>query len=209
MAQIAAAAHHPAVRLRLPIGAEHIGGPFPGIAGHIVQPVAVGCETVRRRQAKIPVLGRVLRREHALPDIALPGAVHLRRIAPGIAHTFQPTARRLFPFRLGWQPFAGPGAKRQRVAMRHMHHRQPVAAGQVGVRPMRMPPIRPEHLPPPRRRRHCGGRFEIIRQQAGEHERPAEAFRFRHIAGGGNKAGEARIGDRQPIHPKRRHLHQA
>ena len=90
-------------------GGEPIGGPLPDIAGHLVQPVAIGREGAHRAGALEPVAGEVAPGEGALPGI---GQVHAAGVSssPQANSGLQPAARRELPLRLGRQRLAGPGA---------------------------------------------------------------------------------------------------
>src|SRR5262249_39752231 len=54
---------------RVVVAAEPVGAPLPGVAGHVVQPEAIGKERVDRAGAVVPVRDGVLARKAALPDI--------------------------------------------------------------------------------------------------------------------------------------------
>ena len=67
-------------------------------------------------------------------------------------------------------------------------------------------PVSAVHLPPPRRGRHPAGRGEVVGEEAGEHERPAESFRVGHVPGRRDEHIERGVADRAPAHAVRRDL---
>src|SRR5262245_39008295 len=66
------------VLLRIPVG-----GPFPDVADHVVDAVAVGRERRHRRGALVPVLTQVMERKFALPGIGHRSAARRELLAPG------------------------------------------------------------------------------------------------------------------------------
>src|SRR5437588_333292 len=63
----------------------------------------------------------------------------------------QPAAGGELPLGLGRQPLPGPLRVLGRVLPRDLHHRVILLPLQVGPLPLRPPPARPGHVPPPRR----------------------------------------------------------
>src|SRR6516225_5338790 len=92
------------------IGAIKIGAPFPGVAGHVHQAVAVRREGADRRGAGEAVLGGVVGGEFTLPDVAQPFAAGFELVPPAVQLSVQAAAGGKLPFRLGGQPLARPFA---------------------------------------------------------------------------------------------------
>ena len=88
-------------------GVVPVGTPFPHVAGHVVQAVAVRRERIDRRGPEVAVGQRVLGRELALPHVHAVLAIGLEVVAPRKELSFEPTARRELPFGLRRQPLAG------------------------------------------------------------------------------------------------------
>src|SRR5258705_1264612 len=79
--------------LRVPVG-----GPFPDIADHVVNAIAVGRERRDRGRPLITIVVQVLFWKFALPGIGLVLAAGREFIAPGIFGAVKPAARAEFPF---------------------------------------------------------------------------------------------------------------
>jgi hypothetical protein len=75
-------------------GVEPVRAPLPDVARDVVESKAVGQKRVHRGRAQVTVLQGVVRRERALPDVAVPLAIGLQLIAPGVALLLKPAAGR-------------------------------------------------------------------------------------------------------------------
>ena len=69
---------------------EPVRGPFPDVARHVVQPVAVGREGVHGAGSVVAVGVGVLGREGALPDVHPVLAARLALVAPGEGLAIEP-----------------------------------------------------------------------------------------------------------------------
>src|SRR5438445_10935021 len=76
-----------------------VGGPFPDVADHVVQPVPVGRECTDRRGALEAIGIGILAREFSLPGIGHVTAGRREFIAPRKFGVREPAARRKFPLR--------------------------------------------------------------------------------------------------------------
>ena len=100
-----------------------------------------------------------------LPFGNLPWKTFMRCVPPGSrssphgnARAGESAASRELPLGLGRQSRPRPPAVRHRVEPRDVHHRMVAPRLHVGVRPLGVAPVGPEHLTPPlraRRRRAC------------------------------------------------------
>src|SRR5262245_37160700 len=61
-----------------------VARPFPGIADHVLEPIAVRVEAANRRQALIAVVVGIDDRKDALPGVCPGFAVRLQLASPGI-----------------------------------------------------------------------------------------------------------------------------
>src|SRR5262249_55483524 len=73
-------------------GVEPVSGPFPDVAGRVVESEAVGGKGMHWAGAVPAVRPGVLERERALPDVHAVLAAGLALVAPGIALSFPPAA---------------------------------------------------------------------------------------------------------------------
>src|SRR5262245_266229 len=73
-----------------------VGGPFPDIADHVVEAVAVGRKGRDRRRPFEPVLSQILVREFTLPGIGHLLAAGSELVAPGEFGAVEAAARREF-----------------------------------------------------------------------------------------------------------------
>ena len=85
-------------RIGLVPGGPPVNGPFPDIADHVVDAVAVRRERGYRRSALKTVPAKILVREIALPGIGEVPAAGGELIAPGIFGAIESAARSEFPF---------------------------------------------------------------------------------------------------------------
>ena len=116
-------------------------GPLPDVAGHVVQPVAVGGERADGGGAAVTAPG----------ELALPGVRHPRvgLVAPRVRRALQAAARGELPLRLGRECRTGPRGVGHGVLVGDVHDR--VACARVGVaaRALRAAPGRARHVVPP------------------------------------------------------------
>src|SRR5918996_5442439 len=114
MTQVRAAPHRPgSVGVRLPA----VRRPLPDVAGHVVEPVAVGPVRPDRRRAEMPVVAGVVTREVALPDVAHVPTTGPQLVAPGESRSVEAATRGVLPLGLAWQAGPGPRAVGQGVVM--------------------------------------------------------------------------------------------
>ncbi len=78
------------------------------------------------------------------PAAVVPELITPRKQLPG-----QPAARGELPFRLGRQTFAGPFRVGERIGVGHVHHREPLFAGDRAIRAERVAPARAFDVRPP------------------------------------------------------------
>src|ERR1700740_858745 len=95
-------------RVGLVLWREPIGGPFPDVADHVVDAVAVRRKRLHRRGAREAVGAQILVRKIALPGIGHVLATRRELVAPGELGAVEAAARGEFPFGLGRQFLAGP-----------------------------------------------------------------------------------------------------
>src|SRR5258705_1766178 len=88
-------------RLGLMPGCVPVRRPFPDIADHVVQAIAVGREGLHRRGALVAILIEILEWKFALPGVGHVRTAGREFIAPCEFGTIEPAARREFPFGLG------------------------------------------------------------------------------------------------------------
>ena len=105
------------------IAAEPVRAPLPHVAGHVVQPVAIGRERADRGRSGKAVGTVVLIGEPALEYVHHVLAVGLELGPPGKALLDETTARGVLPFRLARKPRPRPRAERERVVERDVDHR--------------------------------------------------------------------------------------
>src|SRR4029453_15162566 len=92
------------------VGGEPVGAPLPDVAGHLVQPVAVGRVRADRGGAVPPVIHRVGAGERPLPDVHAVLATGLELVAPRDRLLVAPPPGGVLPLGLGREPAAGPRA---------------------------------------------------------------------------------------------------
>src|SRR5436190_6420871 len=85
---------------RVMIAEIPVGRPFPNIAGHIEEAIAVWRETADGSGAAKTILRLVLIREETLPGIRHPLSAGALLVPPRIGRTFETAARRKLPFGL-------------------------------------------------------------------------------------------------------------
>ena len=127
-----------------------ISGPFPDIADHVVEAVAVWRKCRHRRGAVKAVVAAVFVRKVALPGVSHVLAAGREFVAPGELGTVETATRGEFPFGFGRQLLASPSCVGECIAKRHMHHRMIVERVDVALRPVGMPPVGALRVGPPR-----------------------------------------------------------
>ncbi len=162
-----------AARLRYLVGVarrEEVARPLPHVAGHVVQPVAVGGEGADRRRALVAVGQEVLPGELALPRIRRHASFGRELVAPREDGALQPTARGELPLCLGRQRLSGPSRIRVRVLVRYMHHRVVVTPVERARWSFGVAPARARRVGPP----------GVVVVQADGTRRPAKDERAGH-----------------------------
>src|SRR5258706_2965227 len=132
------------VLLRIPVGC-----PFPDVADHVVEAVAVGRERGYGRSALEAIFVKVLTREFTLPGIRHELAARRELVAPREFGTLQPTTGGEFPLRLGRKPLAGPFRIGLRVAVRDVYDRMIVKPADRAARSIGPAPVGAELETPP------------------------------------------------------------
>lgn len=89
-------------------GGVPIGAPFPDVAGHVVEPVAVGWEGCDGGAQDEAVGCEIVIGEFALPVVAGDFGLVEEVVAPGEVCVGEPPAGCEFPFGFGGEPFSGP-----------------------------------------------------------------------------------------------------
>ena len=84
-----------------------VGRPFPDVADHVVQPVAVWRECTDRRGALEAIGIGILARELSLPGVGHVTAVRRQLVAPCELGAVEAAARRKLPFGFGREFLAG------------------------------------------------------------------------------------------------------
>src|SRR5204863_5533929 len=95
--------------------------PFPDVAGHVVEAVAVRRERADRRGPLEAVLEQVLPRELALPEVRVRLAARRELVAPAILRAVEAAARGELPLGFARQLLAGPPRVGLRVLERDVH----------------------------------------------------------------------------------------
>ena len=85
---------------------EPVGRPFPDVAGHVVDPVAVRREALDRRRTLVTVRTEVLPRKLPLPRIRHHAAAWRELLAPRERRSVEIAAGRVLPLRLGRERLA-------------------------------------------------------------------------------------------------------
>ena len=194
-------------------GRVPVGGPFPDVADHVVEAVAVRRERRDRRGAFEAVLVMVLARKFALPGVGHVLAAGRELVAPGVVGAVEPAARREFPFGFGRQLLAGPARVSERVGERHVHDRMIVEALEVALGSVRMAPIGALGERPPlaevaqidrvlRRREHQRARVDHVRQDAGIVLRVGRNLRDRDVTRRVDEFLELPVRHRMAIDPE-------
>jgi hypothetical protein len=197
---------------------EPVGGPFPHVARHVVEVIAVRRERADRRGPPEPVELRVHDRELTLPGVGHVTAGGQELVAPGVLRALQSSPRRELPFRLGWQLPSGPACVRLNVLPGDVHDGMLREAPDLACRSPRMPPVRTRHIPPPvvvvatidpmpGLDEHRGPWHEQVRRCGGVVGRARRTLGHGDVAGLLHKAPEAFVGHLEPVHPEAAHGH--
>jgi hypothetical protein len=125
------------------LGQVPISGPFPDVADHIMDAVAVRREGRDRRRAFKAVLGLVLPRKWSLPSIGHMPPAGRKFIAPGERGAVQSSPRGKLPFGFCRQILAGPFGIGLRILVGHVNDRVIVEPADPAFRPKGMTPVRP------------------------------------------------------------------
>ena len=200
-------------RVGLVLGRPPIGGPFPDIADHVVDAVAVRRKRHHRRGALVTVLAFIFVREISLPGIGAMLSAGRELVAPGEFGAVEAAARGELPLRFGRQVLARPFGVGERVRISDVHDRMIVQAVDVALRPVRMPPIRALQEPPPfapifqidrmiRRREHQRAGIEHVRQRAGIAFWIGRNFGKGDVPGGADELLELPVGHRRAVDPE-------
>src|SRR5262249_36015702 len=126
-----------------------VGAPFPDVAGHVEEAIAVGGEARHGCRAGEPVVRGVPIGEVSLPDVRRPRSGRAQLVAPDIAHPGLSAPRGAFPLSLGRQPLARPPGKRHGILPADLDDRITVLALDRGLGPLGMPPVGAGHVSPP------------------------------------------------------------
>src|SRR5262249_54337964 len=95
-------------RIGFVLGRPPVGRPFPDIADHVADAVAVRWERSYRRGSFVAILTKVLIWKLALPRVGHMLAARRELVAPGELGAVEPAARGELPFGLRRQFLAGP-----------------------------------------------------------------------------------------------------
>ena len=125
--------------------------PFPDIADHVEQTIAIGRIGADRRGTGPAVEQEIFVGKGALPVIGEHRAVRCQHIAPGKFGALEPAARGEFPFGLGWEALAGPGGIGFGILIGDVDDWMIERIVDRAVRPKRMPPVCAKGERPPLR----------------------------------------------------------
>src|SRR4029078_1479191 len=126
-----------------------VRGPFPDVAGHVVETVAVRLERTDGRGPLEAVLEQVLPWELALPGVRLRLAVRRELVAPAELSGLEPAACGALPLRLRRHLLTRPLRVRLGVLVRDMDDRVIPEALERAVGPSRMAPVGARDVSPP------------------------------------------------------------
>src|SRR5699024_9732039 len=185
------------------IGSESARGPLPNVAGHIVQPVAIGLETVGCNCSN-RATGTIWE---------LPGECIHPRCPVGLADTaprkwllLQPTACSKFPFSLGQQPGARPLRIGYGIALGDMCHRMIRAIKHRRRVTGGVQPGSTENLTPPGRlTNRRGHRLQLWGQQTCKNQRIPMNLSICMVPGVLNKDRKFSVSDRGGRNSERGH----
>src|SRR5262249_24330719 len=151
--------------------------PFPDVADHVAEPVAVRWKCRDRGRAFVAVDRSILMREFALPGVGAMFAVRRELIAPSVFRTVEPAACGELPFGLGGQFLAGPGGIGLRITISDVNYGMIVEPADVTARAIWPTPVCAEFESPPLRpvgevnsvfrgRKNQRAGFEHVRKRA-------------------------------------------
>ena len=200
-------------RISLMLAGPPIGGPFPNVADHVVDAIAIRRKRRHRRGAIETVIAQIFVRKISLPGVGYVPTTGPEFVAPGKLGTVEPTARGVFPFGFGWQLLAHPFSVSQRIGVRHMHDRMVVQRIDIALRPVGMTPIRVLQIPPPlaevfqidgmaRRSEHQRAGVQHVWQCAGIAFRIGRNFREGLVAGSADEPLELSVRHRRSVDPE-------
>ena len=118
-----------------------VGGPLPGVADHVGEPIAIGREAADGSGALKPVARQVLPGKFALPVVSEHLPLRRQLLPPGIGPAVVPTAGGVLPLRFGGNLFAHPRGVSRDVLPGHMQHRVAIASVEIAPRTLRMAPV--------------------------------------------------------------------
>ena len=199
----------------LVFGRVPIGGPFPHVADHVVDAIAVRRERGHRRGAFVAIQLEILVRERALPGVCHLLAARCELIAPGELGAVKAAASRKLPFRLGRQVLAGPFRVGHGVPVGDVNDGMIIEPADRTARSIGPPPVGAKFECPPlapvvhidrmlRRIENQRARLEHVRQSA------RIVLRIRRDLGEGDIAGrlheiaEFAVGNWSPVDPETR-----
>src|SRR5258706_497070 len=128
---------------------EETRGPLPYVAGHVVEPVAIGGKSPDRRSALVAIGLEVLPRKPALPGVGHGATLRSNLFTPRVSRAFQATAGSKFPFGFGRQRLSRPVSVGAGILVSDVDYRVVSAAVEGAVRTLGMPPIRAGCVFPP------------------------------------------------------------
>ena len=184
-----------------------VGRPLPHVAGHVVQPVAVGRERPDGCRPGVPVLLRVAR-PGTCPGRRSSGA---RRPVSASRPTGSAAARGRRAPRTPTPPRWAVGAPAQaQYACASSHETWTTGWSARSATSLCGPsgwrPVGALHLAPPRRLDDAPGGWEVVGQEPTEHERRAHALGVRDVPGRRDELGELRVRDRVTVQSERAQL---
>src|SRR5262249_15241511 len=118
-----------------------VGRPFPHIADHVVDAVAVWREGGDRRGALVTVEFQILARKGPLPGVCHLPAAWCELVAPGKLGTVAPAAGGKLPLGFGWQVLPRPFRVSQGVAIGDVNHGMIVETAERAARSVGPPPV--------------------------------------------------------------------
>src|SRR6185503_3876514 len=137
------------LRLFWMLGLIPVRRPFPDVADHVVEAVAVGIVGTDRRRALVAVARGIAPREFTLPRVGHVPIVGKEFVAPCVVHTIKSATRGKFPLGFGWQRFPFPLRKRLGIRERDVHDGMVVSRVDRTAGSLRMTPLRATHELPP------------------------------------------------------------
>src|SRR5437667_6197250 len=202
------------VRQRLVvIRAIPVAAPFPDVARHVVKAVTIRRETLRRRDAGIPIFNRVFHWKLSLPRVRHPFPTGTKIIAPNVCFSRQPAACRKLELRFSRQTFSRPFRICFRVRISDLHYRIFFLPFNVAFRSLRVPPVRAFDVAPPvimisesdlviSRCEHDAAGDKIFGRRSRKFFFCRRSFRDRHVALRFDEFLELLVCHRRCIHPE-------